>query len=466
MLYVVETRGNAQINILVKYLERLLNFIKQPKEPSAIIGVAVYTVFVMFLVAAVSAANMMWGVYVGDRLVAVIGNPAEANVVVNQLIDENRDAVGTATLLERVRVKQTWESGTVMAGMDLKLAISEAAISTVKGVEVVVNGRAILAMNNREEAEIMLNALKTAYSHPGGNTSFAEEVVLEETMVDKNNLVSVDKALQAVKNGSMKASTYEVNEGETLWGIASSIGVQVDQLIASNPGMNPERLKVGGIINLDRTEPLINVQTIMSVVSTESISTPVEERKDSSLYLGERKVIDRGKDGKREVTYAVTMRNGIEVERKAVQEIVLSQPQPKVIATGSRVLLASRSSEGGRLARPTSGSVVSNYGIRDGRMHTGVDFGGGTGSSVVASESGTVILAQWHGGYGKCVDISHGNGVVTRYSHLSSINVQVGQKVSRGEFIGRLGATGQATGPNLHFEVIVNGKQVNPMNFL
>lgn len=462
----VASRGNAQINILNKYLERLLRFLKQPKEPSAIIGVAVYTVFVMFLVAAVSAANMMWGVYVGDRLVAVVGNPAEANVIVNQLIDESRDAGEASTLFERVRLKQTWESGTFMAGTDLKLALSEAVMSKVKGVEVVVNGRAILAMNNLEDAENMLNALKTAYSTPGGSTDFAEEVILVETLVDKNNLVSVDMALQAVKSGSLKADTYEVSEGDTLWGIASSIGVQVEKLIASNPGMNPERLNVGGIINLDRTEPLINVQTIISVVSTELINSPVEERKDSSLYLGERKVIDRGKDGKREVTYAVTMRNGIEVERKAVQEIVLSQPQPKVIAMGSRVLLASRSAEGGRLARPTPGRVVSNYGMRDGRMHTGVDFGGGTGSPVVASESGTVIAAHWYGGYGKCVDISHGSGVVTRYSHLSSINVQVGQKVSRGEFIGRLGATGQATGPNLHFEVIVNGKQVNPMNFI
>jgi murein DD-endopeptidase MepM/ murein hydrolase activator NlpD len=99
-------------------------------------------------------------------------------------------------------------------------------------------------------------------------------------------------------------------------------------------------------------------------------------------------------------------------------------------------------------------------------MHEGVDIGGSTGNPVVASEAGTVVLAQWSGGYGRCVEISHGEGIVTKYAHLSTILVRTGQRVARGEVIGRIGSTGNATGPHLHFEVLSNGRAINPMNFL
>jgi murein DD-endopeptidase MepM/ murein hydrolase activator NlpD len=99
-------------------------------------------------------------------------------------------------------------------------------------------------------------------------------------------------------------------------------------------------------------------------------------------------------------------------------------------------------------------------------MHEGIDIGAGYGSSVVAAAGGTVIAAGWDGGYGKCVQISHGGGTVTRYAHLSSINVSAGQRVDRGQLIGLVGSTGNSTGPHLHFEVIIGGQPRNPVNYL
>jgi murein DD-endopeptidase MepM/ murein hydrolase activator NlpD len=104
--------------------------------------------------------------------------------------------------------------------------------------------------------------------------------------------------------------------------------------------------------------------------------------------------------------------------------------------------------------------------MRDGRMHQGVDLDCGYGGAITAAAGGRVIAAGWEGGYGKAVEVSHGNGLVTRYAHLSNIEVSPGQNVDRGQLVGLGGSTGNSTGPHLHFELIVGGEPRNPMNYL
>ena len=118
------------------------------------------------------------------------------------------------------------------------------------------------------------------------------------------------------------------------------------------------------------------------------------------------------------------------------------------------------------------GMMSSNYGYRrdpitgGGAMHSGLDFKGPYGTAILAAADGVVTKAGWQSGYGKCVEITHANGLVTRYAHLSGFEVSEGQKVSRGAKIARMGSTGRSTGTHLHFEVRLNGQAVNPMKFL
>jgi murein DD-endopeptidase MepM/ murein hydrolase activator NlpD len=99
-------------------------------------------------------------------------------------------------------------------------------------------------------------------------------------------------------------------------------------------------------------------------------------------------------------------------------------------------------------------------------FHKGVDFAGREGSDVVAVASGVVIWSGDRYGYGQMVEINHGNGYVTRYAHNSENLVAVGDTVKRGEIIAVMGSTGRATGPNLHFEVLHNGRVVNPLSYV
>jgi murein DD-endopeptidase MepM/ murein hydrolase activator NlpD len=124
--------------------------------------------------------------------------------------------------------------------------------------------------------------------------------------------------------------------------------------------------------------------------------------------------------------------------------------------------------------KPVSGEVdmSSPFGMRLdpflGRpaIHTGIDLRGETGEPVHATAAGKVSIAGREGGYGNMVEINHGNGLATRYGHLSEIDVKVGQTVRIGETIGKIGSTGRSTGPHLHYETRINGEAVDPQKFL
>lgn len=99
------------------------------------------------------------------------------------------------------------------------------------------------------------------------------------------------------------------------------------------------------------------------------------------------------------------------------------------------------------------------------KFHEGMDFAANTGTPVYVTGNGRVIKAGWDGLYGNCITVDHGFGYVTKYAHLSKIDVRRGQEVVRGEVIGKVGSTGKSTGPHLHYEVHVKGKVVNPVNY-
>jgi len=99
-------------------------------------------------------------------------------------------------------------------------------------------------------------------------------------------------------------------------------------------------------------------------------------------------------------------------------------------------------------------------------MHTGIDFRGELGEPIHATAAGTVTAAGWSGGYGKMVEVDPGNGLASRYGHLSQIDLYVGDKVRIGDIVGRLGSTGRSTGPHLHYETRIDGEAVDPQKFL
>lgn len=132
--------------------------------------------------------------------------------------------------------------------------------------------------------------------------------------------------------------------------------------------------------------------------------------------------------------------------------------------------LGNAASEAAGMIWPVVGRITSTFGyrvhpiLRYGRFHSGVDFGASWGAPIVAAADGQVTGAGWAGGYGRQVRIAHGDGITTSYSHMSRIVAAPGSIVQRGEVIGYVGSSGLSTGPHLHYEVIQNGRKVDPMS--
>ena len=152
-----------------------------------------------------------------------------------------------------------------------------------------------------------------------------------------------------------------------------------------------------------------------------------------------------------------------------------SEQLASAIERASRAASASRSSgiaapvrqaSAGGWLWPTSGPVTSEFGPRWGRMHEGIDIGTASGTPIYAAASGVVSFAGTMGGYGNLTLIDHGRGIVSASAHQSRIGVAVGQRVAAGQVIGAVGATGNVTGPHLHFETRVGGAPQNPRNYL
>lgn len=150
----------------------------------------------------------------------------------------------------------------------------------------------------------------------------------------------------------------------------------------------------------------------------------------------------------------------------------LYEEKPVVVYSGNTYSSGSSSGYvnlGINLINPISGIITSRYGSNDSvrdHTHAGLDIAAPTGTAIKAAASGTVTFSGWSGGYGYCIKLDHGNGVTTVYAHCSQLIASVGQSVSQGQIIAKVGSTGNSTGSHLHLEVRKNGVTYNPQNYV
>lgn len=290
--------------------------------------------------------------------------------------------------------------------------------------------------------------------------NFFEKVEIAEAYIDTDQLTGLPEAIDSVTKETEKNQTYEVQAGDTLSVIANSRGYLVDEVLALNPGLTRDAmLHIGDEIIISVPEPELSILTTIQSTYEEDYYAETQYIENDSWYTTQSEVRQEAVPGHHEVTVLTTSKNDVETSREVIEENVMVEPVPEIIEKGTQTPPT--------YIKPiTGGTLTSTFKWRWGRMHKGVDWAVPTGTAVRASCGGTVVSAGWASGYGYCVTLRHPDGRMTRYGHLSKILVSAGQKVDQNQKIALSGNTGRSTGPHLHFEILINGSQVNPLQYL
>lgn len=259
-----------------------------------------------------------------------------------------------------------------------------------------------------------------------------------------------------------EVAKYTVQPGDTVSDIAAQFDVSADSILWANPKLedNPDMLALDQVLNIPPTTGVLytvqNGDTVQKIADKfKTYKTPASKLVQNILDFE----FNQELHDLKEPDYVLTTGQFLMVPGGSKPYV------PRVVTTYSGPVPSSAARGTGNFGWPVSGSITQKFWSR----HPGIDIGAPKGTPVRAADSGYVVAAGWDNervSYGYMILISHGNGYVTRYAHLSSMDVEAGDSVKKGQLIGRVGSTGNSTGPHLHFEVILNGNRRNPFSYL
>lgn len=332
---------------------------------------------------------------------------------------------------------------------------------------------------SRAELEAILNEIKSRHLTGEGEerAEFIQDVEIVDGLYPVSSLLSIEEMSGKLNTETVTAAYYTVVKGDTLGRIAGKNNMTLSELKEMNPEAE-ELIHIGDQFLVQRPQSYLQVQVVKTIRYSEDIAFDIEKQADDSKYTTYEKVLTKGKKGSQDVVAEVVYVNGAEESRTILSTTVTQEPVTQVMVVGTKKQLASSGNEvvqgdgvyTGNFAWPLP--VCTNVHQKYHSGHRAWDISSGPvpvlNQKVVSVDGGRVVEASrgYNGGYGNVVVIEHTSGLRTVYAHLNSIDVVVGQKVSRGQTIGRAGNTGRSFGPHLHFEVRKNGVKVNPIDYL
>ena len=364
------------------------------------------------------------------------------------------------------------ELSTVNEIADELIAASGNEITEASGLY--VDGVFYGAVEDAAPIRALLDSMLDQYRTGSENerVDFVQDVELSKGLYLLSSLVEPEE-MEAVLTSEVEGEvTYTVVEGDAPTLISQKMDIPYSQLKALNPGIE-ESLLVGQEVLISNQVNFLTVKRTVTEVYEEDIPFGTEEVVDANYAKGYQAVRSSGVLGKRLVTADVVYVNGLE-DRTEVDSVVLKEPVDQVVTVGTAEPIQVLSSSSGGSATGSSGGFIwpvdgghVTCGINGYWGHTGMDIGANRGTVIRAAASGTVVKAvRQYYAYGIHVKISHGNGIYTLYAHMSQLAVSYGDYVQQGQIIGYVGMTGNASGNHCHFEIIINGRFMDPAKYI
>ena len=358
---------------------------------------------------------------------------------------------------------------------DNLIRASDANITNACGV--FIDGEFLCAVKNQNDARSVFGDILEKQDVQGDNAvaGFVESVdYVQGLYPDNDNTMWDAEKLQQKLSGSKQSAKYYIAQpGDSFSKIASDHRLTVSELKALNPELG-ETILIGSRLCVAKAVNYVTPKVTQTYVRTEEIDYETQTVRNAKLFSGDRRVIRKGEKGVDQVTVSVTTVNGVVIDMEEIERVTVKQPVDEKVEVGTASAGSagyyggSYSARGFMWPAPTA-RMISQYFGHNGHRGLDITTSGALGKPIVASASGVVEIAGSTGNsYGQQVLINHGNGIKTRYAHCvyGSIKVRVGQRVTAGQQIASIGSTGNSTGPHLHFEVIVNGAVVNPLNYV
>lgn len=432
------------------------------------------------------SSSRVYVVYLDHSELGVVSDASEIESFVDDLVLRCGDLYGMDLHLEeKITFSEEFRAGVDPNPLAVRDLIRRKISFLTEAYLIKVDGEPLVPVASKSALEEVVKTLYTTYCNDKSAVSgklvevtLLQDITFEECTVSPDTLYTSEELMTLLTDqddpelpaDDNLLATAHVQRGFT----TSSQLAGIEALLELG---NLANFAVENSVNQPAENAIkLQVKTVEEVSVIEKIPFPVEKIEDQTLFVNQTEIEIPGLDGDQEVVYHIVRVNGVEFERIVIEETPLTEPVTQVERVGVKALPASPAGGGGgsgSFVWPVQGEGIIYNGFRSG--HAAIDIHIASGTSVLAADSGTVWFTGWGSTQGNYIIIHH-SAYWTLYLHNSVNLVNKGDRVSRGQVIGKVGATGRAKGAHLHFEVRVDDgtrewhsyyqhKAINPLQF-
>lgn len=364
------------------------------------------------------------------------------------------------------------ENDTIVSSAQLANKMLEASDQALRDAYgIYIDGKFIGAVVNKNVVQEALNERIMNYRVDGiiKDLEYKNKIEYSHGVYLAGSVMTEQDAIALLTSSKEKKAVYIAQRGDTYVTIAQKYNMELAKIEELNPDI-ANNCHSGMLVNVIETESYLPIQYVREMDPVSFLDYETVEVETSSLNVGTRDVLVKGRRGEKVSHIEVTYVDGKEYSRKTLSTKITKEPVVEKIGIGiyaarpdspSTILTGS-----GEFGWPVDGGWVSD-GFGGERCHKGMDIAASTGTDIYAAADGEVVSAGWNtGGYGYFVQLGHTDEYQTVYGHMSVVLVTEGQYVSRGQLIGKVGNTGNSFGSHCHFEVRHLGICLDPKLFL